>query len=64
MIQVSAIVPAGAWDPKREIDHVLIDYDRRFREGLPRLGRTLEEEYKILREQEQRLIAGTKYLPA
>jgi urease accessory protein len=31
MIQVSAIVPAGAWDPKREIDHVLIDYDRRFR---------------------------------
>jgi hypothetical protein len=40
------------------------DYDRRFREGLPRLGRTLEEEYKILREQEQRLIAGTKYLPA
>ncbi|HET6308010.1 MAG TPA: urease accessory protein UreE [Rhodopila sp.] len=25
------ILPAGSWDPKREIDRVLIDYDRRFR---------------------------------
>ena len=39
------------------------DYDRRWREGLPRLGRTLEEEYKILREQETRLIAITTFLP-
>jgi urease accessory protein len=31
MIQISAVVPAGTWDPKREIDQVLIDYDRRFR---------------------------------
>jgi urease accessory protein len=31
MIQVSAIERAGGWDPKREIDYVLIDYDRRFR---------------------------------
>lgn len=40
------------------------DYDRRWKQGLPRLGRTLEEEYKILREQEAHLINGTKYLPA
>jgi urease accessory protein len=25
------ILPAGSWDTKREIDRVLIDYDRRFR---------------------------------
>jgi urease accessory protein len=25
------ILPAGGWDTKREIDRVLIDYDRRFR---------------------------------
>lgn len=31
MIQISAIVPAGTWNLNREIDHVLIDYDRRFR---------------------------------
>lgn len=40
------------------------DYDRRWKEGLPRLGRTLEEEYKILREQEASLIKGVEYLPA
>jgi urease accessory protein len=31
MIGINTIVPAGTWDPKREIDHVLIDYDSRFR---------------------------------
>jgi urease accessory protein len=31
MFQISAIVAAGTWDPTREIDQVLIDYDRRFR---------------------------------
>jgi urease accessory protein len=25
------ILPAGSWDPKLEVDRVLIDYDRRFR---------------------------------
>jgi urease accessory protein len=25
------ILPAGGWDPKLEVDRVLIDYDRRFR---------------------------------
>jgi urease accessory protein len=25
------ILPAGSWDTKREVDRVLIDYDRRFR---------------------------------
>jgi len=38
------------------------DYDRRWRLNLPRRGRTLEEEYKILRE-EARLIAIAEYLP-
>lgn len=37
------------------------DYDRRRAEGLPRLGRTLEEEYRILREQGQ---AAPRLLPA
>jgi urease accessory protein len=31
MIGISTILPAGTWDPKLEIDHVLIDYDSRFR---------------------------------
>jgi urease accessory protein len=31
MIGISTILPAGAWDRKLEIDHVLIDYDSRFR---------------------------------
>ena len=31
MIGISTIVPAGTWDPKLEIDYVLIDYDSRFR---------------------------------
>jgi urease accessory protein len=31
MIGINTIVPAGTWDPKLEIDHVLIDYDSRFR---------------------------------
>lgn len=30
-MRVSAVLPAGSWDAAREIDHVLIDYDRRFR---------------------------------
>jgi len=30
-MRVEAILPAGSWDPAREIDRVLIDYDRRFR---------------------------------
>jgi urease accessory protein len=28
---VSAILPAGRWDASREVDHVVIDYDDRFR---------------------------------
>lgn len=39
------------------------DYDRRWKLGLPRLGRTLEEEYAVLRTQETRLIAGAEFLP-
>jgi urease accessory protein len=31
MIGISTILPAGTWDPKLEIDQVLIDYDNRFR---------------------------------
>jgi urease accessory protein len=31
MIGISTILPAGTWDPKLEIDQVLIDYDSRFR---------------------------------
>jgi urease accessory protein len=30
-MRVQAILPAGGWDAAREIDQVLIDYDRRFR---------------------------------
>jgi urease accessory protein len=30
-MRVATILPAGSWDPTREIDQVLIDYDRRFR---------------------------------
>jgi urease accessory protein len=30
-MRVEAILPAGSWDTTREIDQVLIDYDRRFR---------------------------------
>jgi urease accessory protein len=30
-MRVQAILPAGSWDPSRETDQVLIDYDRRFR---------------------------------
>ena len=30
-MRVTDILPAGSWDPAREIDRVLIDYDRRFR---------------------------------
>jgi urease accessory protein len=30
-MRVEAILPAGSWDLSREIDRVLIDYDRRFR---------------------------------
>lgn len=30
-MRVEAILPAGSWDAAREIDQVLIDYDRRFR---------------------------------
>jgi urease accessory protein len=30
-MRVEAILPAGSWDPTKEIDQVLIDYDRRFR---------------------------------
>jgi urease accessory protein len=30
-MNVVQILPAGSWDMKREIDRVLIDYDRRFR---------------------------------
>jgi urease accessory protein len=30
-MRVEAILPAGSWDTAREIDQVLIDYDRRFR---------------------------------
>jgi urease accessory protein len=30
-MHVTEILPAGSWDPKREVDRVLIDYDRRFR---------------------------------
>jgi urease accessory protein len=28
---VETILPAGSWDAAREVDRVLIDYDRRFR---------------------------------
>jgi urease accessory protein len=31
MMRINVILPAGTWDSKREIDQVLIDYDRRFR---------------------------------
>ncbi|HEX3576246.1 MAG TPA: hypothetical protein VHU42_16735 [Rhodopila sp.] len=30
-MRASEILPAGSWDAAREIDRVLIDYDRRFR---------------------------------
>jgi urease accessory protein len=30
-MRVATILPAGSWDTTREIDQVLIDYDRRFR---------------------------------
>jgi urease accessory protein len=30
-MRVEAILPAGSWDATKEIDQVLIDYDRRFR---------------------------------
>ncbi len=30
-MRVVDILPAGRWDASREMDHVLIDYDRRFR---------------------------------
>ena len=30
-MRVADILPAGSWDTTREIDRVLIDYDRRFR---------------------------------
>jgi urease accessory protein len=30
-MRVGGVLPAGTWDPKTEIDRVLIDYDRRFR---------------------------------
>ena len=30
-MRVEAILPAGSWDTTKEIDQVLIDYDRRFR---------------------------------
>jgi urease accessory protein len=30
-MHVTEILPAGSWDSKREVDRVLIDYDRRFR---------------------------------
>nr|WP_294527190.1 urease accessory protein UreE [uncultured Rhodopila sp.] len=30
-MRVADILPAGSWDSEREIDRVLIDYDRRFR---------------------------------
>jgi urease accessory protein len=30
-MQVAEILPAGSWDTTREVDRVLIDYDRRFR---------------------------------
>ena len=31
LMRVEEILPAGSWDTAREIDRVLIDYDRRFR---------------------------------
>jgi urease accessory protein len=30
-MRAAQILPAGSWDTKREVDRVLIDYDRRFR---------------------------------
>jgi urease accessory protein len=30
-MRVAEILPAGSWDATREVDRVLIDYDRRFR---------------------------------
>jgi urease accessory protein len=30
-MNAAEILPAGSWDPAKEIDRVLIDYDRRFR---------------------------------
>ena len=30
-MRAQSILPAGAWDAAQEIDHVLIDYDRRYR---------------------------------
>jgi urease accessory protein len=30
-MRAAEILPAGSWDTKREVDRVLIDYDRRFR---------------------------------
>jgi urease accessory protein len=30
-MRVQAILPAGSWEAAREVDQVLIDYDRRFR---------------------------------
>ena len=30
-MRVEKILPAGSWDATREVDRVLIDYDRRFR---------------------------------
>jgi urease accessory protein len=30
-MRVEAILPAGTWNAADEVDHVLIDYDRRFR---------------------------------
>jgi urease accessory protein len=30
-MRIETILPAGTWDTTREIDRVLIDYDRRFR---------------------------------
>jgi urease accessory protein len=30
-MRAAEILPAGSWDTRREVDRVLIDYDRRFR---------------------------------
>ena len=45
-MRVETILPAGSWDTAREIDRVLIDYDRRFRRRIV-LTTALESEVLI-----------------
>jgi urease accessory protein len=56
-MRVQEILPAGSWDTKREIDRVLIDYDRRFRRRIV-LSTVLDAEVLIDLPQAVRLRDG------